>query len=74
MIFNNQQAHIFKKQFLLHTVLLEKIFGSKKLTIALLDGFDFFGRLIIHFPFQWNIYFLFKHFCNNKMVYIHMFF
>jgi hypothetical protein len=40
MIFNNQQAHILKKQFMLHIILLERIFlVAKKLTIALLDGF-----------------------------------
>jgi hypothetical protein len=42
MIFNNQQAHTLKKQFLLHTIFLERIFGSKKITIALLEEFDFF--------------------------------
>ncbi len=31
MILNNQQAHILKKQFLLHMILLEKIFGNKKI-------------------------------------------
>jgi hypothetical protein len=60
MIFNNKQTHILKKQFLLHMILLERIFGSKEITIALLDGFDLFGRLIIHFPSQWTIYFLFN--------------
>jgi hypothetical protein len=41
VIFNNQQAHILKKQFLLHMIFLER-FGSKKLTITLLDGFNIF--------------------------------
>jgi hypothetical protein len=31
MIFNNQQAHIFKNVFLLHLIFLERIFGSKKI-------------------------------------------
>jgi hypothetical protein len=31
MIFNNQKAHIFKKQFLMHMILLKMIFGSKKI-------------------------------------------
>jgi hypothetical protein len=55
-------------------ILLERIFDNKKITIALLEGFDFFGRLIVHFPSQWTIYFLFKKNCNNKMVCIHVFF
>jgi hypothetical protein len=41
MILNNQQAHILKKHFLLHMIFLER-FGSKKLTITLLDEFDIF--------------------------------
>jgi hypothetical protein len=36
--------------------------------------FFFFCKLFIHFSFQLIVYFLVKHFCNNKMVCIHMFF
>jgi hypothetical protein len=41
MIFNNQQAHIFKKSFIFHMILLELgYFVTKQLTIALPYGFD----------------------------------
>ncbi len=49
--------------------------ATKKLKIALPYGFNlFFGRLFFHFSFQWPIHFLLKHFCNNRMVRIHIFF
>ncbi len=35
MIFNNKQVHIFKKQFLLHMIALERFFGNKKIDIFL---------------------------------------
>jgi hypothetical protein len=28
----------------------------------------------LHFSFQWTIHFILKLFCNNKMVFIHIFF
>ncbi len=75
MIFNNQQGHILEKQFLLHMILLERIFGSKKFDNCIARWIvSFFGRLSFYFSFQWTIYFLFKHFCNNRMVYTHIVF
>ncbi len=41
MIFNNQQAHILKKKFMFHTILLELGYlATKQLTSALLHGFE----------------------------------
>ncbi len=75
MIFNYQQAHILKKQFMLHMIFLERIFGSKKIDNCITRWIlPFFGWLSFHFSFQWTIYFLLKHFCNNRMVYIHIVF
>ncbi len=54
----------------------KSFFGIKKLTIALPSGFYFyfFGKLSFHFPPQRIVYIFFKHFCNNEMMCIHMFF
>jgi hypothetical protein len=53
---------------------LERIFGSKKIDNWIARWiWSIFGRLFLHFSFQKTLHFL-KHFCNNKMVYIHMFF
>jgi hypothetical protein len=67
---------VFQKLFLLHIIFLETIFCNNKIGAWIsihMWHWAFFCRLLLHLSSQMVVHFLFKSFCNNKMVYIHKF-